>query len=432
MKKIVIIISVIVVAIGGFFIYKKVSKKAQPIEIETQKIGRATISNTVTATGTIEATTTVEVGTQVSGQISQIYVDNNSQVKKGQLIARLDEQALKSTLEQSQATLDQAQAEYDYQKSNLERYKKLMEKNLIAQQDFDEVDYNYKMAAASLKQAKASYDKNKTNLDYAYIYSPIDGIVLERAVEEGETVAASYSTPTLFTIANDLTQMEIEADVDEADIGQLKLGQRVEFTVDAFPDDKFNGEVTEIRLMPTESSNVITYTVIINAPNPDKKLMPGMTANVTFFVTEKKNILVVPAQALEFQPNMESLMTYCEEHPEIQMAHPDGPPHEMGDTNKPQMADLSAQSENAMPPMQMDNAHKMVWIKTATEIHPQMVSVGETDEINYEVLSGLAEGDEVIISVSSTNAATANGAMTSEGEARSPFMPSPPGANRKK
>ncbi len=404
-KKVTYAIIVICVIVAGVSAYKIFFVKKQAVQIETETIGRATISNTVTATGTLEANVTVEVGTQVSGKIDKLYADYNSVVKKGQLIARLDTQALKSTLESSNATLAQAQAEYNYQKSKYERYKTLIQKKLIAPTDFDEVEYNYKSALASLNSAKADYEKNKTNLGYAYIYSPIDGIVLERDVEEGETVAASYSTPTLFKIANDLTRMEIEADVDEADIGQVKLNQRVEFTVDAFPDKTFSGEVTEIRLNPDTDESVVTYTVVINAPNPDKILLPGMTANAVFYVTEKKDILVVPNKALQFTPDEQTLMTYREDHPEV----------------KVQMPSQNEKSSGS-------DSEKTVWVKTPDAIYPQKVVVGETDEINYELLSGLNEGASVIISMTAVKAKN----VTTEGEAQSPFMPTPPGSKNKK
>ncbi len=405
-KKIILVIVIVGVIAAGFGIAGLLSPKKEAIQLKTEKIGRATISNTVTATGTLEANVTVEVGTQVSGRIDRIYVDNNSLVKKDQLIARLDTQALSSTLAQSKATLDQAQAEYEYQKANYERYSQLIEKKLIAQKDFDEVDYNYKSSIASLKSARASYDKNKTNLDYAYIYSPIDGIVLERAVEEGETVAASFSTPTLFTIANDLTQMEIESDVDEADIGQLRVGQRVEFTVDAFPGKTFDGEVTEIRLLAVEESNVITYTVVINAPNPEQILMPGMTANVVFYVTEKKDIVVVPNLAFDFSPDQATLMAYQEANPGVKVTMP-------APAAKDQLG-----------------SGKTAWIKKNDLIYPQTVVLGETDEINYEVISGIQEGEEIILSM--TSVSSAKGKSTdSEAAAKSPFMPTPPGQKSK-
>ena len=230
----------------------------------------------VTATGTLEAITTVEVGTQVSGVIEKIYVDFNTQVKKGQLLAQLDKTPLQAQVDQSQATVDNAEAELTYQKSNYERTKALYDKQLIAKSDYDLAVYNFNKAQASLKNAKSVHDKNKINLSYASIYSPIDGIILDRAVDEGQTVAASFNTPTLFSIANDLTQMQVEANVDEADIGQIVEGQRVEFTVDAYPDMKFAGVVSQLRLQPVETNNVITYTVIVNAPNPDLKLMPAI------------------------------------------------------------------------------------------------------------------------------------------------------------
>jgi HlyD family secretion protein len=210
-----------------------VPKRRKSYSFETAKIEKGTISNTITATGTLEAITTVEVGTQVSGVIEKIYVDYNSVVKKGQLLAQLDETPLLATLEQSKASVDQAEAQVKYQKATYDRYKALLEKKLIAQADFDQAEYNYKNAVATLNNAKSVHEKNRINLSYARIYSPIDGIILDRAVDEGQTVAASFNTPTLFTIANDLTQMRVEANVDEADIGQVRNGQRVEFTVDA-------------------------------------------------------------------------------------------------------------------------------------------------------------------------------------------------------
>ncbi|MEL7588647.1 MAG: efflux RND transporter periplasmic adaptor subunit [Prolixibacteraceae bacterium] len=403
-KKIIVAIVTIGVIAAGFVAAGLFSPQKNAVQLKTEKIGRATISNTVTATGTLEANVTVEVGTQVSGRIDKIYVDNNSVVRKNQLIARLDTQALSSTLAQSKASYDQAQAEYEYRKANYDRYSQLIEKKLIAQKDFDEVNFSYKSSIASLKSAKASYDKNRTNLEYAYIYSPIDGIILERAVEEGETVAASFSTPTLFTIANDLTQMEIEADVDEADIGKLRVGQRVEFTVDAFPGKTFNGEIREIRLLAVEESSVITYTVVINAPNPEMILMPGMTANAVFYVTEKKDIVVVPNRAFDFSPDASVLLAYQKANPEAKVTMP-GPA-------------AKAQSDS----------EKTVWIKAPGAIFPRTVIPGETDEINYEVISGIQEGEEVIISMS-----FASGQGKSEEDAvvaKSPFMPARPGSKK--
>jgi len=395
-------LAVIVITITAF---RLMSGGAQSVELRTEKITRDNISNTVTATGTLEASVTVEVGTQVSGKIDKLFADYNSRVYKGQLIAMLDTETLKSTLESSKATLDLAQAEFEFQKTNYDRNKQLIDKKLISQSDFDQIEYNYKSSMANLNSAKAKYDRDKINLDYAYIYSPIDGIVLERTVEEGETVAASFATPTLFTIANDLTRMEIETAVDEADIGLVKVGQRVEFTVDAFPDQVFNGEVMEIHLMPVKSSSVVTYTIIINAPNPEQILMPGMTADVTFFVTEKVNIVVVPGQALEFSPDPQLLEVFHKTHPEIRITMPD---------------------ENVM---KYDDVTEVVWVKTPSSIYPQTIKTGETNELNHELLSGLEEGMEVIVSLTSQSPSTA---LTKTTSGKSPFMPTPPGSSNKK
>jgi len=399
-KGIKIIIIIAVLGIIAFSLFKFFSKGKQEIMIKTETIGRSDISNTVTATGSLDAVVSVDVGTQVSGKINKIFVDYNSIVKKGQILARLDTQALALTLKSSKASLDKAKAEYEYQKSNFTRYKRLIEKKLIAQSDFDEVEYNYKTAIANLEDSQANYDKSKTNLSYAFIYSPIDGIVEERDVEEGETVAASYATPTLFKIANDLTHMKIEANVDEADIGQVKLNQRVVFTVDAFPNITFSGMVTEIRLDADTDNTVITYTVVINAPNPKKILLPGMTANVTFYVTEKKNIVVIPNKAIEFNPDINSIIIYKQAHPEIKVTLP-----------KP--------GENLSSDKQ-----KEVWVLTNSSLYPKTIEVGETNEINYELLSGLNEGDSVIISMSSFKGKIKS---SEAGSSKSPFMPTRPG-----
>jgi len=398
--------AVILVAIG-FFVYRSFGSTEKTVTFETTKVGRGTISNTVTATGTLEAIKTVEVGTQVSGVIEKILVDFNSQVKKGQLLAQLDETPLLTQLEQSKASVDQSEAEVKYQKATYERYKVLAEKKLIAQSDFDLAEYNYNKAVATLNNVKSVYDRSKINLSYARIYSPIDGIIIERAVDEGQTVAASFSTPTLFTIANDLTQMRVEAKVDEADIGKVLKGQRVEFTVDAYPLKKFAGEVTEIRLKPVSSANVITYTVVINAPNPDKILMPGMTANASFFVTERKDILVVPSKAIQFAPDQAAMETYNQSIPG------NGPP--------------APQNEEGVSKMKQTDSVKTVWVKQGLMVHPQQVKVGVTDEIHYELLSGLNEGDEVVTSMNAGTGSSVKAAAAS----KSPFMPQRPGSNRK-
>jgi len=411
-KSIIYIGSAIVVFAIGFLVYRSLGSTKQTVTFETAKIGKGTISNTITATGTLEAIKTVNVGTQVSGVIEKIFVDFNSQVKKGQLLAQLDETPLLAQLDQSKATVDQAEAQVKYQKATYDRYKALVEKKLIAQSDFDLAEFNYNNALGSLSNAKSMYDKNKINLSYARIYSPIDGIILERAVDEGQTVAASFSTPTLFSIANDLTQMRVEAKVDEADIGQVRNGQRVEFSVDAFPLKKFSGEVTEIRLQPVSSANVITYTVVVNAPNPDKILMPGMTANAIFYVTEKKDIVLVPAKAVRFTPDQASLATY----------------NENISGSSAQAQQEPSVSRIAAGDQKTGGERQTVWIKQDAMIHPQKITVGVTDEIHYEVLSGLKEGDEVIVSESSSGGTAS---ATKAAAVKSPFMPQRPGSNRK-
>jgi len=426
MKKRVIYSIVILLVLAGAFTAFRLTGKSKPVaQLETVSVIRGDISNIITATGTLEAIETVEVGTQVSGVINNIYVDYNSEVKRGDILARLDETPLQATLDQSKASVDNAMAELNYQKANYERIKVLAEKNLIARSDYELAEYNYRKAEASLKNAQSVYDKNLINLNYATIYSPIDGIILDRAVDEGQTVAASFSTPTLFTIVQDLTKMQVEASVAEADIGQVRVGQRVEFTVDAYYGMKFEGRVTQIRLQPVESSNVITYTVIIEAPNPDKKLMPGMTANVSFYVTEKKNILLIPATAVYFAPDQLKWDSYLKGHPEMSLntEKPSGPPAGMP-KNEPERAGRQISEPN---PATANENIRTVWIVRDSIIQPCRIETGETDEINYELISGLKEGDRLVSSIDIPD----NGSAKQAAEAKSPFMPQRPGSNRK-
>ncbi len=278
------------------------SKKAG-IEYETTTVEQGNISTTVTATGTIEPVTSVEVGTQVSGIVAKIYVDYNSEVKAGQVIAELDKTNLTSELASQRANLTSVQSSLQYQKANYERQKSLYDKGLISANDYEQARLSYVQAQQQLTTAQQNVKRAETNLGYATITSPINGVVLSKAVEEGQTVAASFSTPTLFTIAQDLTDMRVIADIDEADIGEVKEGQRVTFTVDAFPADVFQGAVTQVRQQATTESNVVTYEVVISAPNADLKLKPGLTANVTIFTLEKNDVLTVASKALRFSPN---------------------------------------------------------------------------------------------------------------------------------
>ncbi len=396
-------------------------KNNSNVTFETAKVERMTITNTVSATGTLEATTTVEVGTQVSGVIEKIHVDFNSVVKKGQLLAEIDQTSLKSSVDEAEASLDNAKAELEYQESTFKRVSALRDKKLVADADYDLAKYNYDKSKSSLKTAQARYDKAIVNLNYTRIYSPIDGVIMNRAVDEGQTVAASFNTPTLFSIANDLTQMQVEADIDEADIGMVKQGQRVEFEVDAFQDEVFDGKVLEVRLQPVESSNVITYTVVIDAPNPDHKLMPGMTASITAYVEEVDNVLAIPGKALRFTPDRDVMTAYMSkqepepagrviEGPKVVGGMPAGGGMMMGGTDE-----ILAEDENIIN----------VWIKDNEKIYPRRIEIGVSDGSNVEVLSGLNEGDELIISMSADIKIAKADAETS-----STFMPQSPGGGR--
>lgn len=442
-NKVFIFAGIGIILIVCLLIFKPFGKKNAPYTFETVRVEKGKISNVVTATGTIEAVTSVEVGTQVSGIIEKIYVDFNDQVKQGQLLAQLDKKQLSAQLEQSKATLDQAQAQLTYQESTFKRLKVLYEKQLIAQSDYDQALYNYENAKATVKNAKSAYDRNLVNLNYATITSPINGVVLNRAIEEGQTVAASFNTPTLFTIVNDLTQMEVEASVSEADIGQVKTNQRVEFSVDAYPDKKFEGRVAEVRLQPTTTNNVVTYAVILSAPNPEKLLMPGMTADATIIVDEKDSTLILAGKATRFTPDMEFMKAQFKK-----MGKMAGKNMPMGQGAKPgAMASAksgampgatggAAQGSGAMganssamggaqggnmptggfPPL--PEGTKMVWVKDGKGgLRPNMIKVGLDNGNSVEVLSGLKEGDEVVISMTNE---TSKAKQKSDGP-RGPF-----------
>jgi len=410
MKKKVVMISaiVVVIAVIALLIFKPFGKKQAETTFETVKVEKGNITNTVTATGTIEAVISVNVGTQVSGIINKVYVDFNDIVKKGQLLAEIDKKSLINQLEQTKATVDQAQAQLNFQEATYNRMNALYEKKLIAQSDHDQAVYNYQNARASLSNANAAYDRNKVNLDYATIYSPIDGVVLNRAIEEGQTVAASFNTPTLFTIVNDLTQMEVQASVDEADIGKVMQGQRVEFTVDAYTDLKFEGTVSEVRLQPVTTNNVVTYVVILNAPNPDKKLMPGMTASATIFIDEKQNTLILSGKALRFTPSQAYLQKMFTEMAAGAKGLP--VPGSGASASTSGQSDVAASMPAGGPPAGMPlpgsgfgskEGGKVVWIKNGQGgILPNPIQTGIDNGTSIEVVSGLKEGDEVIISMS--------------------------------
>jgi len=419
------------------FIVVSCHKTGKPYTFETTVVKKGSIINTITATGTVQADTTVLIGTQVSGVVKKVYVDFNSHVRKGQLLAELDKVPLQSQVQQAEASLESAKSEVAFQSATYERYKALLDKKLVAQADYDQVKYSYDNALANLKTAQAGYDKALVNLSYASIFSPIVGVVLNRAVDQGQTVAASFSTPNLFTIGNDLTQMQVQAAVDEADIGQLRQGQPVSFTVDAYPTETFKGDVRQIRLQPVVTSNVVTYTVIVNAPNPELKLMPGMTANITVLVQKLDSVLIVPGKALRFTPDATWLAEYMKNNPFPQRPGGEGSGTrgtgeggQFAGGQRPQNAGASAgQSGN---PFQAGGANQgkkpvIVWVRNGDKFHRTRVVTGAIDGSNAEIKSGLKEGDEIVLSMTQAGKTKSGSTASSTTSTTSPFMPTRPG-----
>ena len=370
--------AVAVVAVGIIVWLFAGKKEKSSISFETEKVVRTTIQNSITATGTIEPVTSVTVGTQVSGIVAHLYVDYNSEVRRGQVIAELDKTNLMSELNTAKANLNSVQSALNYQSANFNRYKTLFEKGLVSADEFESARLSYQQANQQVAQARENVKRAQTNLGYATITSPIDGIVLSKSVEEGQTVAASFSTPELFTIAQDLTNMQVIADIDEADIGGVKAGQRV-----SFPDDTFQGTVKQVRQQATTESNVVTYEVVISAPNNDLKLKPGLTANVTIFTLEKSDVLAVPSKALRFMPN-EAFLTPEQKIEDCQ-----------GDTK--------------------------LWTQEGNTFKAHKVSTGITNGVLTEILGGISEGAEVLTDFNMTGSNEAQG----EQQANNPFMPKP-------
>ena len=364
----------------------------------TAAVEKGEVASSVTATGSIEPVTEVEVGTQVSGIIDKIYVDYNSIVKEGQLIAEMDKVTLESELASAKATYEGSLAEYEYQKKNFERNARLVEKDMISESEYDESLYSYRMAESTMNSSKAALSKAERDLSYAIITSPINGVVIDRAVEEGQTVAAGFETPTLFTIAADLTKMQVVADVDEADIGGVREGQRVSFTVDAYPDDIFEGKVTQIRLGSSSSSStsstsstsesVVTYEVVISAQNPELKLKPRLTANISIYILDRQDVLCIPSKALRFTP----------EYPLV--------------SKDAVIRDCTAE-------------HK-VWTRSGNTFTAHPVETGISNGILTEITGGLSEGDMVITEARMNDETKKDNGRSGE---RSPFMPGPPGSN---
>lgn len=353
------VVVIVIVAVAAWAMSG--GKKEEDINFKEEKVALKTLQNSVTATGTIEAVTSVTVGTQVSGIVNKLYVDYNSQVKKGQVIAELDKTNLLSELNTAKANLACAQSSLNYQAANMERYKTLYKKGLVSADEYENALLTYRQAKEQVASSKENVQRAQTNLGYATITSPIDGTVISKSVEEGQTVAASFNTPELFTIAKDLTNMQVVANVDEADIGGVKEGNRVTFTVDAYPDDTFEGTVKQVRLEATTTNNVVTYEVVISAPNADLKLKPGLTANVTIYTQERSGVLAVANKALRFTPTKETVGK--------------------------DMKIVDCKGKNK------------VWILNGNTLTAHPVTIGQTDGINTEITKGLKQGDKIVTEI---------------------------------
>ena len=353
------VVVIVIVAVAAWAMSG--GKKEEDINFKEEKVALKTLQNSVTATGTIEAVTSVTVGTQVSGIVNKLYVDYNSQVKKGQVIAELDKTNLLSELNTAKANLASAQSSLNYQAANMERYKTLYKKGLVSADEYENALLTYRQAKEQVASSKENVQRAQTNLGYATITSPIDGTVISKSVEEGQTVAASFSTPELFTIAKDLTNMQVIANVDEADIGGVKEGNRVTFTVDAYPDDTFEGTVKQVRLEATTTNNVVTYEVVISAPNADLKLKPGLTANVTIYTQERSGVLAVANKALRFTPTKETVGK--------------------------DMKIVDCMGKNK------------VWTLNGNTLTAHPVTIGQSDGINTEITKGLKQDDKIVTEI---------------------------------
>ena len=353
------VVVIVIVAVAAWAMSG--GKKEEDINFKEEKVALKTLQNSVTATGTIEAVTSVTVGTQVSGIVNKLYVDYNSQVKKGQVIAELDKTNLLSELNTAKANLASAQSSLNYQAANMERYKTLYKKGLVSADEYENALLTYRQTKEQVASSKENVQRAQTNLGYATITSPIDGTVISKSVEEGQTVAASFNTPELFTIAKDLTNMQVVANVDEADIGNVKDGDRVTFTVDAYPDDTFEGTVKQVRLEATTTNNVVTYEVVISAPNADLKLKPGLTANVTIYTQERSGVLAVANKALRFTPTKETVGK--------------------------DMKIVDCKGKNK------------VWTLNGNTLTAHPVTIGQSDGINTEITKGLKQGDKIVTEI---------------------------------
>ena len=353
------VIVIVVIAVAAWALSG--GKKEEEINFKEEAVKTETLQNSVTATGTIEAVTSVTVGTQVSGIVNKLYVDYNSQVKKGQVIAELDKTNLLSELNTAKANLASATSNLNYQAANMNRYQTLYKKGLVSADEYENALLSYRQAKEQVASSKENVQKAQTNLGYATITSPIDGTVISKSVEEGQTVAASFNTPELFTIAKDLTNMQVVANVDEADIGGVKEGDRVTFTVDAYPDDTFEGTVKQVRLEATTTNNVVTYEVVISAPNTDLKLKPGLTANVTIYTQERSGVLAVANKALRFTPTKETVGK--------------------------DMKIVDCKGKNK------------VWTLSDKTLTAHPVTIGQTDGVHTEIIKGIKKGQKIVTEI---------------------------------
>jgi HlyD family secretion protein len=447
---------VIILAVGAWFWFG--NKGSAAIQWRTGKVEKGDLRIVVTATGTLSADTTVQVGTQVSGVIDKIFVDFNSVVKKGQVVAVLDTTYLASSVEDASSAMYRAQVQVDLTKLNYDRNKELFDEKVIAKSDYDQSYSDYMTALGNARSAKSSLDRAKINLRYATIVAPVSGVVISRAVDRGQTVAASFSTPTLFAIANDLTKMQVQASIDEADIGKIKNGQDVNFTVDAYPDLTFSGTVSQIRLQPIILQNVVNYTVIIDVPNPDLKLMPGMTANITVMIQQVQNVIKIPASALKFWPPQDYLDKAMKEFPDsvknfleriiefrkrmssqggtgsfVNTGNTGGQGGSGGTGGTRPQGGLS--SSNGQGRAQGQNGQSsdgkradrgrmgIVWVKTIdNKVMPYRVKTGLSDGSFTEVESNLKETDEVVVGMINSQTTTSTNTQTQQ----SPFQPQMP------
>lgn len=401
-KKIVFIGLGLVVIIALFFIFKP--KKNTAINWQTAKVTRGDLKVSITATGTLDALTTVEVGTQVSGTIAKLFVDFNSKVKKGQIIAMIDTTYLAAALSDASAILEKAKIQMNQAKRVFDRTNKLYKSGTVAQLEYEQDLASYESAQSGVTSAKAQYKRAKINLDYATIKAPIDGVIISRNIDLGQTVAASFNTPKLFSIANDLTKMQVEANVDEADIGGVKQGQMASFSVDAFPADTFQGFVKQIRLEPTTTNSVVKYTVIIEVENKTLKLLPGMTANIEIIIDQHKDVLMIPSIALSFTPSTENMT-------EITATLPDSIRN-------------SSDFTNVLENKKGNSKFKKVWIKENGYVTIKRVKTGVSDGVSTEITdSKLQVGDEIITGIIREKTSTTT--------QKSPFMPTPPKGAKK-